>query len=68
MKAGVKRRRFQTYKFPGSTSAMDDQVSHISNQVSLQPQNKKHVTYDKCHLSIIYSMQIAIASGCESGN
>lgn len=37
----------KTYKFSGSAGAMDDQVSHITNEVSLQSQNKEEVTDDK---------------------
>lgn len=58
----------KTYKFPGSAGAMDDQVSHISNQVSLQAENKEEVTDAKSHFLIIYRMQIAIASGCDCDN
>lgn len=63
-----KGNEFEAYKFPGSTGAVDNQVSHITNEVSLQAQNEKQVKNDKCHFFIIHRMQIPIASGCECDN
>lgn len=44
---------------------MDNQVGHISNQVSLQPHIEEHIEDIENHLLCIYRMQITIAGGCE---
>lgn len=54
-----------TYKLPSSSSPMDNQVSHVSNQVSLQPKIKEHIEDIKYHLLWIYRMQITIARSCK---
>jgi len=56
-----------TNKSSGSAGAMDDQIGHISNQISSQSKVEEHVEDVKYHLSRIHRMQITIASGSKRG-
>jgi len=53
----------QTYKGSGSASPMNDEVGHISNEVSCQTEVEHHEENVKKHFSWVLSMKISISRG-----
>lgn len=47
---------------------MDDQVCHVSDQISSEANVEKHVQHVKDLLPCIYSMQVTIANSGEGDN
>lgn len=55
-----------THKYPGATRSMDDQVRHVTNQVSSQPKVEQHVEDVEELLPQVHRMQITVANCSQS--
>lgn len=53
-----------TYKILGPTSPMNDEIRHVTDEIRSQAQIEEHVKDIKQHFLRVFSMEIAIASGC----
>lgn len=58
----------RTHIFSSTASPMDNQISHISDQISCQSKIKKHVEGVKNHFSCVLCMQVSISNSGQSGD
>lgn len=57
-----------TYVSSSSAGAMNNQISHISDQVGRQSEVKEHVNGGKDHLPCVFGVQVSVADGREGGD
>lgn len=57
-----------TYKLSGLASSMDDQISHISDQICSEAKVKEHIADVEQHLPCIHRMQVPIANSSQSSD
>lgn len=65
-RCGKRQERECTHKSPSSTCAVDNQIGHVTNQVSCQSEIEKHVENIKDHLPLVHRMQVAVSDSCQS--
>lgn len=60
--------KLRAYKFHGATSSFNDQIGHVTNNISSEAKIEEHVENDKDHFDSVNSMEVTIANcghGCD---
>lgn len=56
------------YEFHGTTSAFNNQVGHVADQVSSEAKVEEHVENNEDHFDGVNCVEIAVADGAHGGH
>lgn len=60
-------KRAKTYEFHCTTSAFNNQIGHVANQVSSEAEVEEHIKDDEDHLGGVDCMHVPVSNGGHGG-